>query len=228
MKTFLGILTLAGLLATTSVSAAAEAEKPAPPKPVIKVTSFTDDVKKLDTQLALTDEQKAGIQTARGDRDNELTQWDERNEKAVAAAHDKVTKASGKAGPLKHAQDDLAALMAGRDRIVSNYEKKMFDLLTPEQRAKYNAPLLSAEVQREFKDLKLTADQIDQITTMCQDPASKMTEPMSPKKPPASVKVLVGEAINTVLTPEQRKAYSDSKNPTKGKTKSTPAPKKTA
>jgi Spy/CpxP family protein refolding chaperone len=227
MKTLLSILTLAGLLATTSLSSAAEAEKTAVPKLAIKVTSFTDDVKKLDTQLTLTDEQKAGIQTARGERDNELAQWDDRNEKAIASLHEKATKASGKPGPLKHAQDELAALMAARERIVANYEKKMFELLTPEQRAKYNAPLLSTEVQQEFKALKLTTEQIDQITALCQDPASKMTEPMQPKKPPASVKVLIGEVIPTVLTPEQRKAYSDSKAPAKGK-RLPATPKKTA
>jgi Spy/CpxP family protein refolding chaperone len=225
MKTFLGILAFAGLLAAAELSAAAVGENPAP-KPAVKATSFTDDMKKLDAQLALTDEQKAGIQAARGERDQELTQWDERNGKAIASLHERITKASGKAGAQKRAQADLDALMAARERIVSNYEKKMFDLLTPEQRTNYNAPILSAEVQQEFKGLKLTAEQIDKITALCQDPAGKTTEPIVPKKPPASVKILVGEAINTVLTPDQRKLYSDSKNPSKGKAKPTLPPKK--
>ena len=53
-----------------------------------------------------------------------------------------------------------------------------------------------------------------------------MTEPIVPKKPPAVGKTLIGTTINTVLTPDQRKAYSDAKNPTKGKAK--PTPKKAA
>jgi Spy/CpxP family protein refolding chaperone len=224
MKTIFGILAVAGWLAAAGLAAAAEGEKPAP-KPAIKVTSFTDDMKKLDTQLTFTDEQKAAIQTARTDRDAELTQWDERNERALATAHERLTKA-GKTGAQKKAQADVDALLAVRQRIATTYEKKMFDLLTPEQRAKYNGPILSAELQAEFKDEKLTPEQIEKVDALCQDPASKTTEPIVPKKPPATIKVLVGEVINSILTPEQRKLYGDAKNPTKGKTK--PTPKKPA
>jgi Spy/CpxP family protein refolding chaperone len=171
---------------------------------------------------ALTDEQKAGIQAARADRDKELTQWDERNDKQIASSRERIAKAGSKPGAQKRAQADLDALMSGRERIVANYEKKMFDLLTPEQRVMYNAPILSAEVQQEFKEVKLTAEQIDKVAALCQGPAGKTTEPIAPKKPPAIVKVLVGQAITTVLTTEQRKLYSDSKDPSKGKTKPTP------
>lgn len=222
MKTSLGILALAGLLAATGLSHAAEAPKTPPkPKVVIKVFSFTDDIKKLDALLTLIDEQKAGFQAAREERDKELAAWDERSEKQIATLRDRVNKAAGKgAGAQKRAQGELDALLAGRDRIVAATEKKMFELLTAEQRTKYNTPILAGEVQVEFKDLQLTADQVDQITVMCVEPAGKSPEPLVPKKPPAIVKVLIGQTITTILTPEQRKKYSDAKNPAKVKPKS--------
>jgi len=178
------------------------------------VVSFTDDMEKLKSDLSLTDKQDSKLQDMRKARDAALAKLDEANQKRIERAHARVAKirrASERMRAQKALEQYILGLHRARQRLADSHEKRMFAVLTVEQRVKWNTPVLQAEVEKEFQSLNLTDDQKTQIQTLCGAQAKQITAPVSPKVHASIIKLLTNQVNLRVLTPEQKKAYAQEK-----------------
>jgi len=196
--------------------------KPAPK--AAKVKSFTDNQAKMKA-LALSEEQQAQLKEAIEARDAALEKWGQINERSLAAARERVAKAKGKSvtGARKRLDALTKNVNLGRDRIAAQHERKMFAILTAEQRGQWNGPVLAADVNKEFSSVKLDAEQKQKILALCQERGQRITEPASAGKNTGIVKAITSQVYSRVLTPEQRKTYNERKRATVKK----PTPKRT-
>jgi Spy/CpxP family protein refolding chaperone len=205
------------------VPAAGAAAKPAPPapKPAIPINLpplFTDDPNKLAKALSLNSGQLAKLKDLRARRDEALTRLIENDTRRINLMKDRV---AGMKTGAERARADIAIAEKQHQATVisqnSSHERDMFAVLTPEQRSKHNAPLLSAEVAREYKPLNITDDQIKQITALCEVRAREMTAPVDLKLHEGILKGLKAQTFSGVLTPEQRRQQiqATAKKPTK-------------
>jgi len=183
-----------------------------------KIASFTDDAKKLKS-LELTEEQQKLLGEAKAARGNAMEKWSQLNARSLEAAAAQASKAKGKssAGARKRLEALKKSYEQGRQRIAAQHERKMFAILTPEQRGKWNAPILAADVCKELTSVKLDAEQKQKVLDLCQPPAQRLLEPTAAGKNPTIVKSLVGQTYARVLTAEQRKTYNEKKRPAKAK-----------
>ena len=173
--------------------------------------SLTDDLEKLKEQLGLTDEQVTKLTGLREQRDKALAKHDD-------GAQRQLRNAQGRIEKMKRPQDRDRAmkmvrsreLVLGRTRqaLAATHEKKMFALLKPAQKAKWNAPLLQTEVEKQFEGISLTDDQKAKIQALSETQAKRLTVPFSTKTHAAIVRLLANQANLRVLTPEQKKEYA--------------------
>lgn len=193
-----------------------------PPKPVappakIKLPpSFTDDPNKLAKDLSLSDEQVTKLRELRKQRDEALTKLIETDTKRLALMKERL--GAMKTGAERAKADIVLAEKQHQTTLASmasTHERDMFAVLTEEQRGKYNAPSLSAEVAKSYKPLNLTEDQVKQITTLCEIRGREMTSPTDLKLHEGILKGLKAQAFTGVLTADQRRTQIQSAAPKK-------------
>ena len=177
-------------------------------------TKTKDDAKKLKL-LELTEEQQKLLGEAKAARGEALDKWSQINARGLEAAQQQVSKAKGKSSTAvrKRLEALKKSYEQGRERIAAQHERKMFAILTPEQRGKWNAPVLAADVCKEFSSVKLDAEQKQKVAELCQPAGQRLLDPTAAGKNPTIVKSLVGQTYARVLTVEQRKIYNEKKRP---------------
>ena len=84
----------------------------------------------------------------------------------------------------------------------------MFLVLTPGQRAKWNTPILQAEVDKLFESLDLTDAQREQIRAMCELQAKRLSIPVSAQTTGNTIKAIASQVNLRILTREQRQKYA--------------------
>lgn len=188
-----------------------EKEPLAPLEAPEKLSSFTDDTEKLQSQLGLSEAQVTKLQEMRKKRDDALAKLDEANQKRIDRARARIERLR-KPSERQRAERDLPRyvkmLERSRATLATGHEKRMFATLKAEQKAKWNAPILQAEVEKEFEALGLTDAQKEQLAALCEAQAKRLTVPVSPKTHPATIKLLANQVNLRVLTPEQKKEYA--------------------
>jgi len=150
-------------------------------KPPARSAAFAEDLSSLDAKVSLTDEQKARLRKLKQLRDE-----------ALAKIHG--------SGASKARQ--------AREQLEAECEKEMFAVLTAEQRAKWNAPILREEMTKEFELLFLTGQQAERIQNLCQAQARRIAVPLDPRKHARIIRAVKAMVYRNILTSEQRREYA--------------------
>lgn len=216
-------LAVCGAGALDVLAAAKKKARPAPkkrgddfPAPAAEepAASFTDNLDQLKEQLGLTDAQAVKLAAMRKKRDTLLARQADLNAKKIEAARTKVAKIR-KASERQRMEQQLQKYIERVERstrtVAVAQERTMFAVLTPEQRAKWNAPLLQAGVEKEMEALGLTDEQKAKIKTICEVQAKRTTAPVSGPGAASAINVVANQVNLRVLTPEQKREYAKSK-----------------
>ena len=143
--------------------------------------AVAEDLDAVDAKVSLTDEQKARLRKLKELRDEALAKI--------------------------HGTSDSRARGA-REQIEAECEKEMFAVLTAEQRAKWNAPILLEEMTKEFDLLFLTSDQQERIGNLCQAQARRIAVPLDPKRHAKAIQAVMAMVYRNILTSEQQREYA--------------------
>lgn len=199
-------------LAKTPV--APKEEKPVAPEPLrpsTKIASFTDNIPALTTQLGL-DEQQVGKLTALRKQSAEvLAKQEQVNQKRIEASQARIKRAKGTSAQrmTQELEKSTQRMQQALATLAGRHERTMFLVLTPAQKAKWNAPILQREVEKLFASVNLTDAQKAKIGPLCAAQARRLTMPVSPQTAGNTIKTLAGQVNQRVLTREQRKQYAD-------------------
>jgi len=183
-----------------------------------KDESLTDDMEKLDQQVTLTDQQKTKIPEMRKIRDKILANWDKVNRKKFDAMQAGLEKLKSRRDmrACKAIVTRIRSMSRSRAIIVSSNERKFFGVLTPEQRGKWNTPIVSQVILDEFQSLELSKEQIAKIETAVSAQAKRLAVPLGSGAPPTQVTGPIKKYVYTrILTAKQRKQYAAAKRQAK-------------
>jgi hypothetical protein len=186
--------------------------------PLAKGGGFAGNLDELATTVGLSDEQKTKLQAMKDSCAKELDKYDKANEARLTTAQGRLDKLASEKGDkadrerkeIKAFQDSVKA---GREAVQAANDKKLFALLTPAQRAKWNTPILKNEVDKEFSMTFLDAKQEDRIASACAGQAKSLAQPLDAEKLGKSLDGLKLQVFNTILTPKQQADYRKSKAP---------------
>lgn len=179
-----------------------------------KAESLTDDMDKLDQQVTLTDQQKKKISLMVAARDKTLAGWDKINRRKFDAMKVKFEKYSTPRDmrACKTIVTQMQSLSRARAIIATSNERKLFAVLTPDQRGKWNTPILSKLIMDEFASLELSKEQTAKIETAIAAQGRRLTVPLGSDPPPTLAAETVKKHIYTrILTAKQRKEYAAAK-----------------
>lgn len=184
-----------------------------PPSPTPKAGgSFTDDLEKLKTQLALTDQQHTKLREMRQARDQALERWDNANRRKIEAMNAQLAKTKN-ARARKAIESQLKAIDRGRAMLAANHERRMFAILKPDQKAKWNGPIFFDAVMGEFRSLNLSEKQEATIRKLCDARGRAQNAPVTAETHKSTINGLKRQVFQSVLTQKQRKAYARDKAP---------------
>lgn len=188
--------------------------------PFSKSVAFGDDLGKVDSVVGLNDEQKKKLQDLKEQRDKALEKYDQTYQKRIAKAEAAMEKLHGKkdreAGQVrKDVEGFLKSVQTNRAKLAEGYERRMFAVLTPEQRAKWNSPILTEEMTSEFSLLFLEGKQEERLQALCEAQAKRLSIPLDREKHAKSLDPIKRLAFKTILTKKQQAEYLKLKAPTK-------------
>lgn len=148
--------------------------------------TFGEDLDALTTQLALTEDQKKKIEALKTSRDKALERWDKVNQPKLEAAQSRLERlpAGERRDPRvadmrRRLQAGIRSLQASRAKLAGGYERRMFAVLKPEQKAKWNAPILKEEMTKRFSLLFLEAKQTERLETLCSAQGRRLAVPLN-------------------------------------------------
>ncbi|MBL7218906.1 MAG: hypothetical protein ISS69_02235 [Phycisphaerae bacterium] len=175
--------------------------------------SLTDDMEKLDKQVTLTDQQKTKIPAMRALRDKGLANWDKVNRKKFDIMKARLEKLSSRRDmrACKAIVIQLQSLSKARANFVTSHERKFFGMLTPDQRGKWNAPILSQIILDEFSSLEPSKEQIAKIESAVSVQAKRLAVPLGADVPAQVTGPIKKYVYTRILTPQQRKVYAAAK-----------------
>ncbi len=179
-----------------------------------KTESLTDDMETLDQKVTLTEQQKKKIPEMRALRDKILANWDKINQKKFDAMKARLEKLTTRREMrlCKTIVTQLQSMSRTRAAIVTSNERKFFGTLTPEQRGKWNAPIVSQVLLDEFSSLELSKEQIAKIESAAGAQAKRLAVPLGSGAPPTQVTAPIKKYVYTrILTAKQRKQYAIAK-----------------
>ena len=182
--------------------------------------AFGDDLDKLDSLVGLKDDQKQKLQELKDKRDKALAKLDESNARKVAKIETVLEKTQGRRDQdatnlRKQAEKLLKSIEANRSRIADGLNRRMFALLTPEQRAKWNLPILTDELTKEFSLMFLEGKQEEKLQALCKVQAKRLKIPLDPEKHAKALDGVKMQVCRSILTRKQRAEYLKSKAPAK-------------
>ena len=180
---------------------------PAPMRPSTTIASFSDDIPALSTQLGLDEKQAAKLTDLRKRRDEALARGEQADQKRIESARKRISQAKRDSDRQRMTQDldkSTQRIQRTREALAAQHERTMFFVLTADQKAKWNAPILQGEVEKLFASVGLTDAQKEQIRTLCAAQAKRLTAPASPKTASYTIKSLASQVSTRVLTREQR------------------------
>lgn len=159
----------------------------------------------LASQAALSEEQRAALAQRVAARQAALEAWDAENGEKLeeTARQARATRDPAAAEPLREQRD---ALRAQRAALAERHDREVLAVLTPEQRATWEAFRLNRQALRRCAGAELTDEQRAQILSLCQ---AAIRQAAQTEAPPAyeRVQAALNETIEReVLTDAQREA----------------------
>lgn len=162
-------------------------------------------------ELQLNAEQQAQLKEKCKAKEDALAAWNAANADKLRAAEDAAKAAKTAADPAarKRANDDLKALHAERDRAAADAAAAVLAVLTPEQRAAWDAFKLYQTVIQRYRKAEPTGEQLAKIKAACRIACKELEayqgDDKAAKKGRAETSGKLYWAIEAViLTPEQR------------------------
>jgi hypothetical protein len=192
-----------------------------PPPAMITQGFFGDDIDKIDATCELTDAQKTRLRQMKTELDAAL----EKHDKDAAPKLARIDEGLAKLGPNKkdpktaNARKELEALKAQiaaeRENLTQTHTRRMFAVLTADQKAKWNTPLLTDEMAKEFSIVMLDPKQIERLGAFCAQQARVLAFPVDPFNPAENqLNPVKMQIYKTILTPAQQAEYHQIRSPT--------------
>jgi hypothetical protein len=195
-------------------------EAKGPPPAMVTQGYFGDDIEKIDATCTLTDAQKTRLRQTKAELDKALEGYD----KAAAPKLAKIDERLGTlgtdkkdvkaAGTRKELEAMKAQIVAQRENLSQTHTHRMFAVLTSDQKAKWNTPLLTDALTAEFSVVALDAKQIERLNAFCTQQARLLAFPVDPFTPnDKQLNTVKMQAYKAILTPAQQVEYRQIKNP---------------
>ena len=174
----------------------------------------------MSSVLELSDEQKAQLTEKIKARAAALKAWDE-DEKGQKLA-ELLTKAKdADKDAAKEIRKEAAALRKERVELEASHKAKIMDVLTDEQKTKWEGHLLYTQMMRQFKKVGPTEEQEGKIRALCAAKAADAQAADDDAKALRTIRTDLAAAITKdILTDEQRTKLTAKKE------KPAPKPKK--
>ncbi len=203
----------------------AKKEPAAPPPAMASQGYFGDDIEKINTTCELKPSQKTTLERMKAELDKALEKHDRESATRLAI----IESNSAKFGPNRKvpqapqapdARGQIEAMKAQmaaeRENLSQSYTRRMFAVLTADQKAKWNTPLLNEAMTKEFSVVMLEPKQTEKLDAFCAQQAKVMTFPVDPFTPDDkqlnSIKLQI---YKTILTTAQQTEYRQIKSPAK-------------
>jgi len=191
-----------------------------PPPAMVTQGFFGDDIDKIDVACELTDAQKTRLRQMKTELDKAM----EKHDKDAAPKLAKIDESLAKLGPNKkdpktaNARKELGALKAQiaaeRENLTQTHIRRMFAVLTSDQKAKWNTPLLTDEMAKEFSIVMLEPKQIERLGAFCAQQARVLAFPVDPFNPAdKQLNAVKMQIYKTILTSAQQAEYRQIRNP---------------
>jgi len=234
-----GVLVVAGLLAAGAAwvdwavgagrpgefeQLAAKKDKQAPKGPPSAMVSqgfFGDDLDKIDATCTLTDAQKTRLRQIKADFDKALETYDKNAAPKQARIDELLGKlstdkkdAKAAAAARKELEAMKAQIAAERENLSQTHTRRMFAVLTSDQKAKWNTPLLTDGMTAEFSVVAIDGKQIERLSAFCAQQARVLSFPIDPFNPnDKQLNTVKMQVYNAILTPAQQADYRKIKTP---------------
>ncbi len=167
----------------------------------------------LVRECKLTANQQADAKEKLKAHEAALAAWDKANAQKVEAAETaaKDARAGGDADARKKTSGELRALRTAREESGAAAGAAVFAVLTPEQKATWNAYQLYKSIAARYRKAELTEEQLAKIKAGCAAASKELAEAedddRKAKKANREITNRLRWAIDVfVLTPEQREA----------------------
>lgn len=198
MKAALLILPAAIILALTASSAIGGGK------------AKTNDVLSMADELKLTAEQKTKIEEINKQRDEILQKYDDAVSKKLAELS--AAKDNAKSNADKSKLENMMKQLENpkeRQGIASRFSLAVMGVLTPPQRIQWNAAALAVDVEREFNVVTFEDAQKAKIVEICKPLAAgaRGVVDMRTTDNKSTIKPIIPQVYQSVLTPEQQKDY---------------------
>lgn len=170
----------------------------------------------LVSECKLTDAQQAKLKAKIKAKEEAVAAWNTTNAEKVKAAEDAVAAArsGGEADAKKTAGAAMRALVTERVAATADADAAILTVLTPEQKAAWEAFKLYQNIMRRYKKAALTEEQSAKVKAACAI-ASKELGPVddgderAARKAKSAVEAKLRWAIEAlVFTPEQRETVA--------------------
>jgi hypothetical protein len=199
----------------------AKAKQPkGPPPAMVTQGFFGDDIDKIDTTCELTDAQKTKLRQMKTEFDTAMEKYDNSAAPKLAKIDDALAKLGSNtkdpktAGARKELDALKARIAADRENLSQSHTRRMFAVLTADQKAKWNTPLLTDEMAKEFSVVSLDAKQIEKLSAFCAQQARALTFPVDPfNSADKQLNAVKMQVYRTILTSAQQAEYRQIKNP---------------
>lgn len=222
----LAAIVLAGLPAALEAGKANKKQPQDPTTAIVTRGLFGDDIDRIDTVCELTDVQKTRLLSAKTGYDKAVEKYDKDTSKKLA----KIDEYLGKQGDdkkdpqaadtRKQVEAMKARIAAGRENLAEGHIRKMFAILTADQKGKWNLTLLTEEMLKEFSPVILTSAQNERIESFCAKQVKSLTLPIGPLgQAHRQLNPLKQQVYKTILTAAQQADYRKLKAPAPPKEK---------
>jgi Spy/CpxP family protein refolding chaperone len=191
-----------------------------PPSAMVSQGFFGDDLDKIDATCTLTDAQKTRLRQIKADLDKALETYDKNAAPKQARIDELLAKLSTDkkdakaASARKELEAMKAQIAAERENLSQTHTRRMFAVLTSDQKAKWNTPLLTDGMTAEFSVVALDGKQIERLSAFCAQQARALSFPIDPFNPnDKQLNTVKMQVYNTILTPAQQADYRKIKTP---------------
>jgi Spy/CpxP family protein refolding chaperone len=191
-----------------------------PPSAMVSQGFFGDDLDKIDATCTLTDTQKTRLRQIKAELDKALETYDKNSTPKLARIEEVLAKLSTdkkdvKAASTRKELDAMKAQIAAeRENLSQTHTRRMFAVLTGDQKAKWNTPLLTDGMTAEFSVVALDSKQIERLSAFCAQQARILAFPIDPFSPnDKQLNTVKMQVYNTILTPAQQAEYRKIKTP---------------
>jgi len=167
------------------------------------------------SECKLTPEQQTAIKAKIKAKEDAVAAWDKANAEKVRAAEDAVqaARSGGDADARKKAGAAMRALNAERAAATADADAAILTVLTPDQKAKWQAFQLYQTVMRRYRKAELTEEQTAKVKAACAAAWKELSaldadaDDKTTRRERSAIDGKLRWAIeNVILTPDQRAA----------------------